>query len=78
MLDLHFKLDQVQLNNRIVSVDALPMGINYMLYRDAVLNPDVQKRQKGSERLWVPAKSFSLWTGSIIAKVSLHRLRGFS
>jgi trehalose 6-phosphate synthase/phosphatase len=36
VLDLRFKLDQVQIGNRTIFVDAFPMGINYDLYSDGL------------------------------------------
>ena len=32
VLHLDFKLDEVQINNRVTRVEALPMGINYESY----------------------------------------------
>ncbi|SHF68962.1 bifunctional alpha,alpha-trehalose-phosphate synthase (UDP-forming)/trehalose-phosphatase [Dysgonomonas macrotermitis] len=37
-------LDEVQLEDRIVEVDAFPMGINYDLFHDAILRPEVQEK----------------------------------
>ena len=78
VLDLHFKLDQVQLNNRIVSVDALPMGINYKLYHDAVLNPEVQKKAKELRANLGSSKVILSVDRLDYSKGILHRLRGFS
>ena len=44
VLDLQFKLDQVSLDNRIAFVDAFPMGINYTLYYDTPVLPQVQQK----------------------------------
>ena len=41
VLHTQFNLDEIQVNNRTVRVDALPMGINYDLYHEAVSNPKV-------------------------------------
>ena len=35
VLRMNFKLDEIQLGNRVVRIDALPMGINYDLYHNA-------------------------------------------
>jgi len=51
VLDLRFKLDRVLLDNRIVCVDAFPMGINYSLYHDAILNPCVQQKAADLKKL---------------------------
>ena len=34
VLRMNFKLDEIQLGNRVVRIDALPMGINYDLYHN--------------------------------------------
>lgn len=35
-------LDEIQMDRRIVNVDAFPMGINYEKYHEALLNPDIK------------------------------------
>ncbi|WP_321423999.1 bifunctional alpha,alpha-trehalose-phosphate synthase (UDP-forming)/trehalose-phosphatase [uncultured Bacteroides sp.] len=78
VLDLRFKLDQVLLENRIACVDAFPMGINYSLYHDAILNPDVQqkadilKKNYGTHKLILSVDRLDY------SKGILHRLRGFA
>lgn len=37
-------LDEIQLDERMVDVDAFPMGINYDLYHDAILNPQISDK----------------------------------
>lgn len=44
VLKLDCNLDEIQLNDRVVDVDAFPMGINYDMYHDALLNPDIKKK----------------------------------
>ena len=39
VLRIDFKLDEAQLGNRVVRIDALPMGINYGLYHNASSRP---------------------------------------
>ena len=41
VLRMNFKLDEIQLGNRVVRIDALPMGINYDLYHNASTQPEV-------------------------------------
>ncbi len=59
-LDCH--LDEIHLQKRIVNVDAFPMGINYELYHDAILNPAIM-----SEAEEVKKKNFN--TGKLILSV---------
>ena len=40
VLHLDFKLDEVQINNRVTRVEALPMGINYESYHKASENKE--------------------------------------
>lgn len=37
-------LDEIQLADRMVDVDAFPMGINYDMYHNAILNPEVEDK----------------------------------
>ncbi|MCD7938428.1 MAG: bifunctional alpha,alpha-trehalose-phosphate synthase (UDP-forming)/trehalose-phosphatase, partial [Tannerellaceae bacterium] len=37
-------LDEIQLDSRVVDVDAFPMGINYRLYYDSSLKPAIKKQ----------------------------------
>ncbi len=46
VLKLDCVLDEIYLNGRVVSVNAFPMGINYDLYHDAILNPKINKNAK--------------------------------
>jgi trehalose 6-phosphate synthase/phosphatase len=78
VLDLHFKLDQVSLENRIAYVDAFPMGINYSLYYDTAILPKVQRKAKelkndfGSHKLILSVDRLDYSKGII------HRLKGFA
>jgi len=77
-LDLHFNLDQVSLENRISYVDAFPMGINYKLYYDTAILPQVQqkafelKKSFGSHKLILSVDRLDYSKGII------HRLKGFA
>lgn len=78
VLRLDFKLDELQLGNRIVRVDALPMGINYELYHEAFRKPEVRsaidrtREQFGNNKLILSVDRLDY------SKGILHRLWGFS
>ena len=40
-LHKNFNLDEVQMNDRVTRVDALPMGINYDLYHNVIADDKV-------------------------------------
>lgn len=42
VLGLEAHLDEVQVDNRVVAIEAFPMGINYELYHNAILRPEVR------------------------------------
>ncbi len=44
VLKIDCQLDEIQLERRIVNVDAFPMGINYEKFYDAILKPEVQQK----------------------------------
>jgi trehalose 6-phosphate synthase/phosphatase len=78
VLDLNCQLDEIYLEDRIVHVDAFPMGINYEQYHNASSLPAVQKI--------VNKLKHKLGRQSIILSVDrldyskgiLHRLKGFA
>jgi len=78
VLDLHFKLDQVSLDNRIAFVDAFPMGINYSLYYDTAILPEVQKKAKELKNNFGPHKLILSVDRLDYSKGILHRLKGFA
>ena len=41
VLHKNFNLDEVQMNDRVTRVDALPMGINYDLYHNVIADNKV-------------------------------------
>ncbi|MDR1501072.1 MAG: bifunctional alpha,alpha-trehalose-phosphate synthase (UDP-forming)/trehalose-phosphatase [Prevotella sp.] len=43
VLKLDCNLDEIQMDRRVVDVDAFPMGINYDMFHNALLNPDINK-----------------------------------
>ena len=77
VLDLNCNLDEVSLDNRIVHIDAFPMGINYEQYNTAPNLPEVKEKSKILKE--------TLGNRDIILSVDrldyskgiLHRLEGF-
>ena len=78
VLDLHFKLDQVSLENRIAYVDAFPMGINYTLYNDTAILPQVQQKAKELKKSFGSHKLILSVDRLDYSKGILHRLKGFA
>ncbi len=78
VLDLRFKLDEVILDNRIVSVDSFPMGINYELYNDAILLPSVQQKALELKKNYGTHKLILSVDRLDYSKGILHRLKGFA
>ena len=78
VLDLHFKLDQVSLENRIAYVDAFPMGINYNLYYDTAILPQVQEKALELKNNFGPHKLILSVDRLDYSKGIIHRLKGFA
>ncbi len=78
VLDLRFKLDQVLLDNRVAHVDAFPMGINYSLYFDAILQKPVQEKAKALRKNFGEHKLVLSVDRLDYSKGILHRLKGFA
>lgn len=78
VIDLSCTLDEINLQDRIVHIDAFPMGINYDQYHNASTLPQVKKTSEMLRK--------SLGDETIILSVDrldyskgiLHRLQGFS
>lgn len=78
VLDLNCTLDEINLDNRIVHVDAFPMGINYEQYRQAPKKPEVIKTAKKLKQK-LENKTVILSVDRLdYSKGILHRLEGFS
>lgn len=78
VLDLNCSLDEINLNDRIVHVDAFPMGINYELYHEAPTLPAV-KEKATLLRQKLGDKSIILSVDRLdYSKGILHRLSGFA
>ena len=78
VLDLNCQLDEIYLEDRIVHVDAFPMGINYEQYHNASSLPAVQKKvNKLKQKLG--RQSIILSVDRLdYSKGILHRLNGFA
>lgn len=78
VLHLDFKLDEVQINNRMVRVEALPMGINYESYHQASENKEVHQAIERTRKLFGEHKLILSVDRLDYSKGILHRLRGFA
>ncbi len=78
VLDLNCNLDEINLKDRIVHVDAFPMGINYEQYHSAPSRPEVKKAadmllKKGENQTTILSVDRLDYSKGI-----LHRLAGFA
>ena len=77
VLNLNCNLDEVSLGNRIVHIDAFPMGINYEQYHNAPNLPEVKEKSKllkdslGDREILLSVDRLDY------SKGILHRLNGF-
>jgi trehalose 6-phosphate synthase/phosphatase len=78
VLDLQFVMDQVLIGNRMSYVDAFPMGINYTLYSEAVLKPEIQEKAKALHENFGKHKIILSVDRLDYSKGILHRLKGFA
>ena len=78
VLDLNFKLDEVRLKERIVRVDSLPMGINFELFYNSILDPKVARIAQKLKRNYSEHKIILSVDRLDYSKGILHRLKGFS
>lgn len=78
VLDMSFDLDEVRLRDRIVRVDALPMGINFDLYYDSILNPKVDRIAHKLKKDYKDHKIILSVDRLDYSKGILHRLKGFA
>jgi trehalose 6-phosphate synthase/phosphatase len=78
VLELEFNLDQALMDKRMVHVGAFPMGINYELYHNAILNPAIQKQADQLRRNYGDNKLILSVDRLDYSKGVLHRLRGFA
>ena len=78
VLHVDFNLDEAQMGNRIVRVDALPMGINYDLYHNASQQKNVWRAVERSRILFGKHKLILSVDRLDYSKGILHRLYGFA
>lgn len=77
VMRVSFNLDEVQVDNRIVRVDALPMGINYDLYHHASDLPKVWQEVEKNRLLFGKHKLILSVDRLDYSKGILHRLHGY-
>ena len=77
VLHINFNLDEAQIDNRIVHVDALPMGINYDLYHSAINDPKVRQEVEKNRVLFGHHRLLLSVDRLDYSKGILHRLHGY-
>lgn len=75
---INFSEGEVQLVNRIVHVDAFPMGINFSLYYNAPTTPEVQKFMHKIRQIQGNIKLILTVDRLDYSKGILQRLKGFT
>jgi trehalose 6-phosphate synthase/phosphatase len=75
---LQFNLDEVLYGNRVVHVDNFPMGINYELYNNAILQAEVQAKASALQQNFRAHKLVLSVDRLDYSKGILNRLKGFS
>jgi len=78
VLGLDCELDEIQIGDRISHVDAFPMGINYELHYNAILEESVQKIAKEQIKTFGNHKLALCVDRLDYSKGIIHRLKGFS
>ena len=78
VLHMDFSLDETRIGNRIVRVDALPMGINYDLYHNVSQQKNVWKAIERTRLLFGKHKLILSVDRLDYSKGILHRLYGFA
>ncbi len=78
VLDVNFELDEVRLRERVVRVDAMPMGINFELYYDSIMNPKVARISHKLKKDYKDHKIILSVDRLDYSKGILHRLKGYS
>lgn len=77
VLNLNMEGGEIRLNDRLVHVDAFPMGINFPKYHDAPLRPAVQKKTLQLQKQFGNRKLILSVDRLDYSKGILHRLKGF-
>lgn len=79
VLGIDCNLDEIRLQNRMVHVDAFPMGINYEQYHNDALLPAVAKKANALKRKKMANQKVILSVDRLdYSKGILHRLDGFA
>ena len=78
VLNIEFNLEEARISNRIIRVDALPMGINYELYHNSSLNDKVHEKIDHLHEKYGNIKLILSVDRLDYSKGILHRLNGFS
>ena len=78
VLDMDCYLDEIRINNRVIHIDAYPMGINFSLYYDAILRSSVQKTAAKLSKDFGNHKFILSVDRLDYSKGILHRLKGFA
>ena len=78
VMHVNFNLDETLIDNRTVRVEALPMGINYDLYHQAVDNDKVWQEVEKNRVLFGKHKLLLSIDRLDYSKGILHRLQGYS
>ncbi|WP_297907164.1 bifunctional alpha,alpha-trehalose-phosphate synthase (UDP-forming)/trehalose-phosphatase [uncultured Parabacteroides sp.] len=78
VLRIDFNLDEARIGDRVVRVDALPMGINYDLYHEAFDKPEVRKAIERNRQFFGKHKLMISVDRLDYSKGILHRLWGFA
>lgn len=78
VLNLNCTLDEINLQDRIVHVDAFPMGINYEQYHNAPSLPEVKEKSKQLREELGDTTILLSVDRLDYSKGILHRLQGFS
>lgn len=78
VLKLDCDMDEIQLDSRIVNVNAFPMGIHYEKYYDASLNPEINKKEEELKECYGHGKIILSVDRLDYSKGILLRLQSFS
>lgn len=78
VLNLNSDLDEINLQNRVVHIDAFPMGINYEKYHQAPTLPAVEKKTNSLKRKLGNQTNILSVDRLDYSKGILHRVNGFA
>lgn len=79
VLKLPFKLDCISMEHHKSYVNAFPMGINYDLYHDTALKPEIKEKVKELKRNYGENSKLILSVDRLdYSKGIIHRIKGFA